>query len=162
MKMKDFKEIVIKTFSPVLIDYSMKFVSIKKICSGHFVCIYENKTTAVEIILEGRDCCLSVYIHKLFNGEITPLPDSKREFLNSELSGFDLNYIIRYYDEKSTIKSLYEYSYNFNVENKSDIFYDYFSSYATALKTYCNDILNGDFTKFKTYEIFVKKIVSKY
>ena len=79
-----------------------------------------------------------------------------------ELSGFDLNYIIRYYDEKSTIKSLYEYSYNFNVENKSDIFYDYFSSYATALKTYCNDILNGDFTKFKTYEIFVKKIVSKY
>ena len=29
--MKDFKEIVIKTFSPVLIDYSMKFVSIKKI-----------------------------------------------------------------------------------------------------------------------------------
>jgi len=30
MKIKDFKEIVIKAFSPVLIDYSMKFVSIKK------------------------------------------------------------------------------------------------------------------------------------
>lgn len=143
---KSFKDILNCEFNFLKVDYGFELVSCKD-NPDFYKLIFKNVTTGVSITYDYRDANIFVYLIKLVNGQI--VEDKIPISINKPLNSIELSYIIKYRNEESLTKPLFDDSVN--------SFEDLVKKIATNLKNYADDVLKGNFNIFSEVDSLAKK-----
>lgn len=140
-----FTKTVKEIFSFLQSDFECSVSTIEDVYQTKVV--YQNETTATIISFEPRESHVFVLLSRLIDGNIPPYPI----FIKAEtaLNMFYLDDLINLRSPSWKIQQ----SDNITEQNLERIL----TEYAKALKTYGQDVLNGDFTVFSDLEEIVKK-----
>lgn len=126
-------------------EYGFQEVSID-INDDYCVIEMKNHTTGIILNYERSDDDIIIFLCRLINGEIVRDKNPISETV--PLNTIDLNYIIKFKKGENDISALHSRSMSVNelIKNK-----------ATDLKTYADDVLQGNFDVFNKVDALAKK-----
>jgi len=159
MSIKDFNIIAQEQFKFLESEYGFRLLKCEKEDWGYEL-IYLNNKTGVKITYEYREAYIFIMLYQLEDGKIVENPKSIDG--NATLYGYAMEDLINLRNPDALIKPAYEYGEQSEYYDKENGLSLYVSAFASNLKKYAKDVLDGNFTIFPELEKIVKDRVKKY
>jgi len=159
------KEVIIKTIFEEVFQFLKDDFNIIPIISrkerwGYYYS-GKNYATGIEIIYESPEGYVNIMLYKLINGNIEKNTVSAIRD-NKTINGSSLDYIVQLKDEGASILPAYKYSNELGISQGTEGIKIFFSKFASNLKQYADDVLNGDFSIFIQLEKTLKNKYTDY
>lgn len=159
MATKSFDEILINEFDFLVQEFNFYLESIKKEKWGYEL-VYLNQTTGVIITYEFQEAYVFIVLYRLINGRI--IKNLRSIEPETKLNGFSLDDIISFHNPQALIRPTYEYDSTSKYHNSLLGLKSYVSDFASNLKEYAFEILNGNFRIFDLIDGIVKERFLQY